>query len=433
MSKPDVGGAVGGAEPRGMKIALMGPFGFGNLGDAAIQDAVIQNIRRLSSGARIYGISQNPADTEQRHGIPAFPLNRMPKVGAEWDSRPREDIFGWLSARLLRTRLGRIVERVAIRMPLELFYLLRSFKNLLGFDLLVVSGGGQLDDYWGGAWAHPYTLAKWGTLARIVGARFVFMSVGAGPIDSPVSRRFIRYALSRAEYRSFRDERSRALIESIGFRHADTVCPDLAYSLLTDAGIPRKRTGAEMLVGVGPMPYLHPELWPESDRNVYDGYLRKLASFVRRRAEEGYRIVLFPGEVGSDRVATADLLEILAEQGIKESDGRITRPEVHTVPELMRELALTDIVVASRFHGVLLAHVAFTPVIALSYHMKIDALMDDMGHGRYCLDIKTFDPGVLEERFASLRAELPAARECIVRKVAEYRGVLDRQYKHVFT
>ncbi|HXX62633.1 MAG TPA: polysaccharide pyruvyl transferase family protein [Bacteroidota bacterium] len=408
----------------------MGPFGFGNLGDAAIQDAVIQHIRKIAGDAQVYGISQNPADTQKRHGIPAFPLNRMPKVGADWESHPREFIFGWISRRLLQSRIGRLIERAVIRLPMEFFYLLRSFKNLLGFDLLVVSGGGQLDDYWGGPWSHPYTLAKWGTVARIVGARFVFMSVGAGPIDYSLSKRFIRYALSLARYRSYRDQKSRALIQSIGYPTEDPVYPDLAYSLLTEAAEPKGKNGGELVIGVGPMSYFHPDLWPEKDQSVYDGYLRKLATFVQRRIGEGCCILLFPGEVGSDRAAMDDLQRMLKENGVEPS--RLMRPDVHTVPELMKALARTDIVVASRFHGVLLAHVAIKPVIALSYHMKIDALMEEMGHGKYCLNIKTFEPERFEQAFQTLRRSLPEEHACIERKTREYRDLLDRQYDIVF-
>jgi len=408
----------------------MGPFGFGNLGDAAIQDAVIQHIRKISGSAEVYGISQNPADTQKRHGIPAFPLNRMPKVGADWESRPREFIFGPMSRRLLQSRIGRLIERAVIRLPMEFFYLLRSFKNLLGFDLLVVSGGGQLDDYWGGPWSHPYTLAKWGTIARIVGARYVFMSVGAGPIDYSLSKRFIRYALSLASYRSYRDQKSRSLIRSIGYRAEDPVYPDLAYSLLTEPAAHDRRNGGGLVIGIGPMSYFHPQLWPESDQKIYGGYIQKLAAFVQRRLGEGCCILLFPGEVGSDRAAMDDLQQMLEAEGVEPS--RLTRPDVHTVPELMRALDRTDIVVASRFHGVLLAHVAIKPVIALSYHMKIDALMEEMGHAQYCLDIKTFEPERFEEAFQTLRSELPAARACIERKTREYRELLDRQYDQVF-
>jgi polysaccharide pyruvyl transferase WcaK-like protein len=418
---------------RPVRIALMGPFGFGNLGDAAIQDAAIQNIRRIHSDAEIFGVSQNPADTQKRHGIPAFPLNRMPRVGAEWEEHPREDIFSSFGTWLRRTKLGRMIERAGVRLPLEFLYILRSFKNLWGFDILVVSGGGQLDDYWGGPWSHPYTLAKWGTIAKIVGARFVFLSVGAGPIDYSASKRLLRYALSRAEYRSFRDERSRRLITSIGFDRNDPVCPDLAYSLPVEEYTAGGDSKAATRIGVGPMSYFHPALWPESDNAVYEGYLRKLASFITRRINEGSQIVLFPGEIGSDRAAMDDLLTMIQNGAGTAARDQIERPDIRSVRELMTLLSRTDINIASRFHGVLLSHVAGKPVVALSYHMKIDALMEEMGHAQYCLDIKTFTSEAFEERFQALRKDLSVARECISKKMQEYRGTLDGQYRKIFS
>ena len=47
--------------------------------------------------------------------------------------------------------------------------------------MVVAAGGGQLDDFWGGALAHPYTLWRFGGMARAVGARFVLLrGVGTG-------------------------------------------------------------------------------------------------------------------------------------------------------------------------------------------------------------------------------------------------------------
>ena len=58
----------------GQTFALFDCYTGGNLGDGAIQDAVIWNIRQRLPDAAIYGITLHPADTIQRHGIPSYLL-----------------------------------------------------------------------------------------------------------------------------------------------------------------------------------------------------------------------------------------------------------------------------------------------------------------------------------------------------------------------
>ena len=56
-------------------IAILGPFGWGNLGDAAIQDSVIAQVSARRTDVRIVrivGVSLVPADTRARHGIETY-------------------------------------------------------------------------------------------------------------------------------------------------------------------------------------------------------------------------------------------------------------------------------------------------------------------------------------------------------------------------
>jgi hypothetical protein len=55
-------------------IGLLDHMGYGNLGDAAIQDSVIANIRRRMPEVRLVGFSLVPDDTMKRHGIPCHPI-----------------------------------------------------------------------------------------------------------------------------------------------------------------------------------------------------------------------------------------------------------------------------------------------------------------------------------------------------------------------
>ena len=74
----------------------------------------------------------------------------------------------------------------------------RSLQRLRGATVLVVAGGGQLDDVFGGPFGHPYALWRWARLARAVGSRFAVVSVGTGTLGS-LSRLLVLGALRLAE------------------------------------------------------------------------------------------------------------------------------------------------------------------------------------------------------------------------------------------
>jgi hypothetical protein len=50
-------------------VALLSPYDGGNLGDAAIQQTVVENLMRIHPGIRIIGITLDPAKTAARHQI----------------------------------------------------------------------------------------------------------------------------------------------------------------------------------------------------------------------------------------------------------------------------------------------------------------------------------------------------------------------------
>jgi len=51
------------------------------------------------------------------------------------------------------------------------------------FDILIISGGGQLLDSWGGPWKYPYTILKWVLLAKL---GFILAGIAAGSAGQPI-------------------------------------------------------------------------------------------------------------------------------------------------------------------------------------------------------------------------------------------------------
>ena len=133
----------------------------------------------------------NPSDTERRHGIPSYPIRSQTwDFGRQpGDGRPtfKQNLKATLSNHPFLYRLLKALNAVIIRIPRtllrELSFLARSFRVLRSFDLLVISGGGQLLDCWGGPWKFPYTIFKWVLLAKLAHVRCIVLNVGAGPLN----------------------------------------------------------------------------------------------------------------------------------------------------------------------------------------------------------------------------------------------------------
>ena len=408
-----------------MKIALMGPFGFGNLGDAASQQAMIEAIRWRIPGVQIVGISQNPEDTEARHGIQSYPISRLAREGGLTEN----DAFVLVRHRSIGARLRTVIARAL----LEFRVVARSIKNLKGCDWLIVSGGGQLDESYGGPFGHPYALLKWAVIARWVRARFAVVSVGAGPLNSRLGIFFVKRMLRLSEYTSFRDGDSRDLMASLGHAKRDPVFPDLAHSLtLSRDGTKGETITVGRIVGLGVIDYADPRSWPVPDGERYQAYLTKLAEVVQWILARGYSVKLLRSMTGADLSVAQDLVDRVKARISGFDEKRITVQSGETVDELMETMAGTGIVIASRFHGVLLAHVLERPVIALSYHRKVTTLMKDMGHADYCLDIKNFTVADLIEKFKALEQHRGALVDQIRAKEHEYRQALEQQYDLLF-
>jgi len=432
-----------------LRVALLAPYAGTNLGDAAIQEAAIQNIRRRVSGVEISGITLNPQVTAARHGIPCFPLeSRWLEYVASLDSGDHGSARG--AARPAPMSLGMRVRDLAKRVPIvgpalravtqvarasqrEATHWARGFRLARGLDAIIVAGSGQIDDEWGGAWAHPYALFKWALLTRLAGKQFIVLSVGASTLRHRLSRWFVRWALRLACYRSYRDQGTKIMLRDLPFTRDDRCWPDLAFSLphATASGPPRRRSEPGRRVGVSPIAYGHPELWPTADRPAHERYLEALTDFVAWLVAQRHQVVLF-ATGGVDHLIIRDLLGRLAARSAERKPPAAVRvAKDDTLKELLVELEGVDAVVASRLHGLVLAHVLGKPAIAVSFDRKVGAHMQEIGMGPYCLNLQTVDRTKLAEAFTRLEREAVDVRAALDDARRTMREALDAQYDAV--
>ena len=383
-------------------IGLLDHMGFGNMGDAAIHESFVKNIQARFPNARLIAFSQNPEDTRRRHGIEAHPIrwnypgwngtnavrHSGPSSSSKLESllKRHPAIYGWTERLRNSTR--------------ELALLARSYRVLRSLDLLIVSGGGQLCDLW---WDLPYNIFKFCALAKLSNRPAIIVGVGADRLIGRSAKVFARWAVRLATYTSFRDVESQALMQSLGVKKQTHVCPDPAYALpLQDYELGRPSNTPRAKVGLNPMGFCDPRMWPRRDSAVYNRYIDKLATFSSWLLTKNYDLELFTSDAGVDMYALEDLKERLVAGASPEVSSRITSRPVNSLQDLLFQMSTFDFVVTPKFHGVVFSHLLARPLIALSYMPKIDHLMRAVGHDQYCLDIEHFDVEALKAAFESL-------------------------------
>jgi polysaccharide pyruvyl transferase WcaK-like protein len=433
------------------RIGIAGYYGVGNLGDETVVAILIAKIRQYYPDAELFGFSLNPADTERRHGIKSYPIRLRSEVPLARNSSrttipPRHNTPGKLKQSLKRLPfIFKPLKRVtnclhafppAIR---ELAFLGRSFHRLRGCDLLVVPGSGALTDWWGGAWVHPYSLLSWSCLARMTRTKVIALSIGSERLNTRLGKTFCKWALSLAHYRSFRDQYSRDFMEAAGLPGKNPVFPDQGFALADIlSSSPRQTTRPKceqtrpgLVVGVCPIGKT-PCVGPGEDESWHDAYLASLCAVLSWLLRKGHRIA-FSATDNHDAPCVQQIIDrIIAASPDTDVAGQLTHEPISTTADLIEQIGACDLMITSRFHGVVLSLALYKPVLAITaYASKIRDVMSQCDLGDYCLTPK--EAGL--ERMLSLFHKLEQNRSAIAhrleRLVEERRANVNRQYDQV--
>lgn len=423
------------ASPR---IALLTPYTGGNLGDGAIQDAMIANLRLRLPNAQFSGISLDSDNYLKRHGTGAFPLcasgisfygmSGTANTPAPDGAKQRGTLQGFTSS--LKAALRRVpgargfVKAVKPSLKIlrgEFRHCVDGYHFLRRHDLVVVCGGGQLDEEWGGPWGHPFALFKWAALSRLAGVPYAVASVGACKTTSKVSRFFLSAALRMARYRSYRDKNSREIAAGLFSRAMkDSVVPDLAFSLhpseLTEPAGFRAMARGRTIVAISPIVYAKPGHWPFADPDLYARYSDQLAELVSQLLRRDCFLV-FVWSARSDKSVLPEIRYRLDERSKSLMSQQTYSPELTDWKDLLAVLQRADFLVASRLHSTIFGFLAQIPLVAISFDPKVDWAMQDLGQTESLLQIRNFTANEVLEALARLELR----RDDVVKQLATYR------------
>lgn len=393
-------------EPR-HRIALLGLFGIGNMGNDASMEAMLRFLEQQARGCSVHCLSVDPEAIRRTYGVETIRLN----------SRFQSRLLFWL-------------DKTLFRIPGGLVDLVRTIRAARRFDLLVAPGTGLLDDFGTGPFNWPYTLLKWCMAARLSGAQIWLVSIGAGPIENPLSRWMMKKAARLARYRSYRDRISLEFMRSIGFDTGrDVVYPDIVFKMETPPAARIPPQEAETIVGVGVMGYQGWHAWDAGGAEIYASYLSRITAFIAWLLDNSHSVRLFTG-ARSDQGTVEEIVGRLAEMrpGLC---GRCAAVETNSLSELVEQMSAVDVTVATRFHNVICSLKAGKPTISLGYARKNNVLMAEFGQGEYCHHIEDFDVERLKVQITGILENREGISASIRSKLGVLKAELERQDRYL--
>lgn len=402
---------------RKQTIHLFGNFGSGNFGNEATLLASLTHLRDLRPHAKVVCICSAPDNVRTTYNLPAVVTRYSPRK--LW--KPR-------------TRGMRLARKLLLGIPYEVYRWARGVTILWNSAALIVPGTGLVTDAYSLLGWGPYDMFRWAVAAKLCRCKLLFLSVGAGPIYGRAARLFVTSALSLADFRSYRDDSSRQYVKNMGFRSGnDPVYPDLAFGLPIHA-MPHGRMpdGRRLVVGLGLMEYAGKYGTQKMGPTTYAAYLETLVVFVKSLLSKQLDVRLLIGD-SADNPVKKEFCSLLKERGVMPKDGRIIDDPINSVDGLLSQIAETDLVVATRFHNVLLSLLLCKPVIAIAFHHKCFSLMSRMEMSEYCHDINDLRADKLIETFSTLQKNAECLKVTIGEKVADCRTALDEQYRLIST
>ncbi|WP_340375005.1 polysaccharide pyruvyl transferase family protein [Streptomyces sp. SS7] len=380
-----------------VRVGVFGLLGSGNLGNDGSLEAVLGYLRSAHPEAVVDALCGGPEAVTTRFGIPA---TRLHWNRAEYRTASR-------AGAIASKGLGKLVD------------VFRTAAWVRRHDVVIVPGMGVLEATLPlRPWGFPYSLFLLCASGRLLGTRVALVSVGAAEIRDRPTRALVRWSARLAAYRSYRDTQSRDAMRAMGVDTArDEVYPDLAFSLPAPPASAPAGTPGPVCVGV--MDFHGGNDDRARAEEIHRRYLDGTIRFVGALVEEGRPVRLLTGDT-CDASVVAAILDAV-------DSPLVTAAETASLADLMKEMAAADTVVAVRYHNLICALKTGTPVLALSYAAKSDALMERMGLGAFCHPAREVDADRLLEQFRALEKRSAELRRTLAeRNLAAARHLADQ-------
>ena len=314
---------------------ICGAYGRGNSGDEAILQAIVAQMREIDPHMPLTVLSRDKLDTRQKNKTNAI----------------------------------------------YIFNIYSFFKNLRRSQIFINGGGSLIQDVTSSRSLYFYLFTLWA--ARICGCRVIMYGCGIGPIKKGFNQRIASSVLNKnVEIITLRDSNSVAVLQEMSVSRPRIMLsadPTVNLTKASPDEIQQAFSKEQVPIDVPKIGFCL-RSWPGFD---HPEYVAAAADYAYQ--QYGLYPVFIPIELPKD-IAIAQKVASFMQAPFYALQER------HVVEELIGMLGEMSLVVGMRLHSLIFATSCGTPVIGISYDIKVDSFIHDIG-SECCIPLSrlTFD------------------------------------------
>ncbi len=310
------------------RIAILGSYGGMNLGDEAILQVILRQIRECLD-AEVLVLSRNAEDTQRRHKVRAINVR---------DSEKDQII-----------------------------------NELKSMDLFILGGGGILFD------GMAQEMLRHVKFAKELGIPIMVYAISVGPLQDPEAKKLVSEVLNRVDLISVRENEARRLLIELGVTQHIELTADPALLMqeepLTDDIIAKK--GFDPALPIVGFSVREPgKAAPDLDVDHYHAVLANAADFMIERFKA--EILFIPMEPGERRDMQHSHAIISKMSNTKKADVLKGEYSSGQILSLVKHFSFA---VGMRLHFLIFCALQNVPFVPLPYAAKVSGFISDLGLG----------------------------------------------------
>ncbi len=373
------------------------------MGDDLILGATLHELRRTVKDANISILSNNPYETEKRHGgeVVLFSLEAL----------SRQILLRFL-ARFLRS-----FRRYLLPIPPDAFR--RLITCLRNTDLFLSLGGGYLNDY--SMFLTHFRLAELAVIG-LLRRPLILYAHEIGPLHRVSLRALARLALKFVTYASVRDESSFSVLADLGVarqRLALTADAGWLYEPRTTWQRKTRETRDGLVIALSLMPFqvvANVDYWKSkkhlNPNSINEELTSKIVACLDFLPDRVKRIAFLSMSSGDIRLAKR-LQELLGQ--------RVPVDILSDLESQYSALAISDILVGMRMHAIVMAAQMNVPPVALALLPKMRDLMNALGLSENVAEAFPFETARYRDTLLRTLRARDKIRELLNTRVADLR------------